>query len=467
MTISSTLLLGGAQTWLNNSAGLLTVSGKIANGGNLLTTAGSGTDKISGVLSGAGGLTVSGGSVSLTAAATYSGSTSVTSGTLNLGVANAFGSTPGINIGPGATLLTGVSNATGVSAAGPIVVSGQFIKGAAAGLQESLFRPVILSGGTMSTADPGVSGDATTVYNGSTYYYAFSTGNATNSYVISTSANSGTSVIGIPAGNSLALRNAAGGAGAVQADQPFFTSGAGSTLDVVATLVDWNSASTIGDGINISGSGTVVFSPPAGHPNVYGRNTDIISGTLQVGNTGAIPSGSIGEPYASNVELDAGATPAGTLDLAGYSISVNGLQGSIRAPSATSGQCLPASGMATLTDLTLSGPTTYSGILANGGGVLALAVNGTSSLTLAASNSYSGGTKITAGTLALGSAPRPLAAATSRSIPGVFSMSPLTPAATTSAALRLPPAALHAGHGCQRHRLTCPMPRSFSTPAAH
>ncbi len=295
-------MLGGAQTWLNNSAGLLTVSGKIANGGNLLTTAGSGTDKISGVLSGAGGLTVSGGSVSLTAAATYSGSTSVTSGTLNLGVANAFGSSPGINIGPGATLLTGVSNATGVSAAGPIVVSGQFIKGAAAGLQESLFRPVILSGGTMSTADPGVSGDATTVYNGSTYYYAFSTGNATNSYVISTSANSGTSVIGIPAGNSLALRNAAGGAGAVQADQPFFTSGAGSTLDVVATLVDWNSASTIGDGINISGSGTVVFSPPAGHPNVYGRNTDIISGTLQVGNTGAIPSGSIGEPYASNVE---------------------------------------------------------------------------------------------------------------------------------------------------------------------
>ena len=36
LTISAPLILAGSQSWLNNSSSLLTVSGNVANGGNLL-----------------------------------------------------------------------------------------------------------------------------------------------------------------------------------------------------------------------------------------------------------------------------------------------------------------------------------------------------------------------------------------------------------------------------------------------
>ncbi len=47
-------------------------------------------------------------------------------------------------------------------------------------------------------------------------------------------------------------------------------------------------------------------------------------------------------------------------------------------------------------------PTTFAGVLANGGGTVALTVVGTNSLTLTGPNTYSGPTTISAGTLQLG-----------------------------------------------------------------
>ena len=62
LTISAPLTLGGAQTWLNNSnsGNVLSVSGSVVNGGNLLTVSGSGNTTIAGLVSGTGGLTMSG-----------------------------------------------------------------------------------------------------------------------------------------------------------------------------------------------------------------------------------------------------------------------------------------------------------------------------------------------------------------------------------------------------------------------
>ena len=60
VTIVSPISLGGAQSWTNNSSNLLTVSGDIANGANLLTIGGTGDTTLSGVLgNGAGGLAAS------------------------------------------------------------------------------------------------------------------------------------------------------------------------------------------------------------------------------------------------------------------------------------------------------------------------------------------------------------------------------------------------------------------------
>ena len=79
-----TTVLGSSQTWSNNGAGVLSVLGNVNNGANLLTVDGTGNTSISGVIGGgAGGLTKNGsGKLTLSAANTYTGATSVSAGTL-------------------------------------------------------------------------------------------------------------------------------------------------------------------------------------------------------------------------------------------------------------------------------------------------------------------------------------------------------------------------------------------------
>ncbi len=78
-----TLTLGAAQSWTNNSANALTVLNGVTNGGFLLTVGGTGSSVLSGILAGTGGLTKSGaGTLTLSGVNTYSGTTTVSAGTL-------------------------------------------------------------------------------------------------------------------------------------------------------------------------------------------------------------------------------------------------------------------------------------------------------------------------------------------------------------------------------------------------
>jgi len=102
-TIISPITLGGAQSWTNNSSGLLTVgTGAVTNGGFLLTVGGSGNTTVSSVISGAGGLTkagsgtlylLPGGNANGPNPNTFTGGTTLTAGTLRTGSvgSNAFG----------------------------------------------------------------------------------------------------------------------------------------------------------------------------------------------------------------------------------------------------------------------------------------------------------------------------------------------------------------------------------------
>ncbi len=365
-------------------------------------------------------LTMAGGTLGLTGASLYSGSTTITGGVLVLADSAALGAnnlpnTAGITINRGTSLVIASndfilfgSNGSPFSVQGETMnIAGLFLSignNTVEGNQLSRTN-IVLSGGTIASAGVGAIGAITP--NGTALNETLVWGTRGSSGgTISTAAGSGTSLISVPAGGYFFLCTAAGLQ--QQSNMPYFATGANSTLYVNASLANYNDGNAnYMDGINISGSGTVVFAPPAGFPNIYSRNTNILSGTLQVGSTGAIPFGVLpfttgGLSVASNVVLDGGSAPAGTLDLNGFSTTINSLSG---ATGAYVGQVInSATGTtATLTEGNYTTvPTSFAGVLANGGGTLALTVMDTNSWTLTGSNTYTGLTTISAGTLQLG-----------------------------------------------------------------
>ncbi len=104
-TINAAVTLTSAQSW-NAATGNLVYGGNLDNGGFLLTVAGSSNTTISGILSGSGGLSNTGtGTVTLQGANTYTGSTNVSAGVLNIRNNTSLGTTAaGTIISAGATL---------------------------------------------------------------------------------------------------------------------------------------------------------------------------------------------------------------------------------------------------------------------------------------------------------------------------------------------------------------------------
>ncbi len=85
-TVAAPVTLAIPQTWRNQSANLLTISGTVNNNGNLLVvdnTTSNNSMLLSGAIIGGGGLTlVNGGFTTLTGAVSYAGTTNINAGTL-------------------------------------------------------------------------------------------------------------------------------------------------------------------------------------------------------------------------------------------------------------------------------------------------------------------------------------------------------------------------------------------------
>jgi autotransporter-associated beta strand protein len=132
-----------------------------------------------------------------------------------------------------------------------------------------------------------------------------------------------------------------------------------------------------------TGAGTLTLT----NANTYSGDTLISTGALQIGNAAAIPSGS----GKGNVGID------GTLDLNGFNIAVNGVNGSGTISSTNSGNASISIGNNDQT-------STFAGTITNGIGTVSLGKNGTGVLTLAGANTFTGGTTNNSGVISLASA---------------------------------------------------------------
>jgi fibronectin-binding autotransporter adhesin len=151
--------------------------------------------------------------------------------------------------------------------------------------------------------------------------------------------------------------------------------GAGNTLISAALPATVNSLTKDGTGVlTLSGA------------NAYSGATTISAGTLKLGASNVIPDGA----SAGNV------TDNGTLDLAGFSDTINGLSGSGTVDNSGGGTPMLTVGNNNATSV-------FAGTIQNTSGTLALTKTGTGTLTLSGSlaNTYSGVTTVNAGELDL------------------------------------------------------------------
>jgi autotransporter-associated beta strand protein len=131
--------------------------------------------------------------------------------------------------------------------------------------------------------------------------------------------------------------------------------------------------------------------------NTYSGDTTISAGTLKLSASNVIPDGS----GKGNVVLNP-ASGTATLDLGGFSETVNGLSNSGAGSSVVNNSA--NGGPFTLTVGGNDQDSAFSGVIQNAAGTLALTKIGTGTLTLSGANTYRGNTTISGGTLKLGAA---------------------------------------------------------------
>jgi len=358
-----------------------TFSGVISNGSGVVSLGkiGTGTLTLSGTNSYTGGTTISGGTLSVASDANLgtvpgvatAGNIVINGGTLSTSASITLDSRRGIAVGP----VTGSGSGTISPATGTTLTYGGIIADNGSGTggltKANTTGTLVLSGANTYSGDTSVLGGTLRLGN-----------------VAAIPSGTGKGNLSLASGSTLELNNLSptvnglSGTGTVTNNLTgpvTFTAGgndAGGTFGGV--MQDGNGTLSF----TKTGSGTLVLSGV----NTYSGNTTVNGGTLQLGVASALPSG-LGK---GNVALN------GTLDLAGFSTSVNGLSGS---GTVTNSSTTAATLTAGASDQT----STFSGNIQNGAGAVGLTKTGTGTLTLSGNNTFSGATNISAGTLAIGS----------------------------------------------------------------
>jgi len=380
-TLQTGRLLEGSGTGrVNFDGGILRAAGNDANfvsgfeagevtinaGGALVDSNGFAI-AITSILSGTGGLTKQGaGALTLSASNTYTGGTVINSGTVFLGHANGLGATSG-----SLTITNGTLNVFGRSA----TVGG-------------------LSGSSGAVITSGSAGLATLTINqsGSTNY----AGNIVN--------GSGTMALTKQGAGTLTLSgsNTYTGSTIVSAGRLLLTDNSNSSAFAIASgaALEFSVASGSRDGVAntvFSGSGTLVKSGAGTAFWSASANFDLATGSLIDVQAGVLLGGSHGNEVWTTNKSD--------LNVAGGA-QFNGVEANVRVDALTGAGTVQSGFSGGYQNMTFgvdNGSGTFSGVLANNPGFTANYVKaGTGTQILTGSNSYTGTTTLSSGTLQIG-----------------------------------------------------------------
>lgn len=356
-TISAAIVLGAAQSWTANT-GALTVSGGITNAGFTLTSAGSSNSTLSGVIAGLGGLTKSGSgtlTISGASANTFTGLTSVNDGTLLLNKTaglNAFAG--GLTVGDGA----GAANSAVTRWLAANEMPGQTLSVNSDGLADlngfsDAIGAVTITGGTITT------GAGTLTLGGN----------------VTTNASATVATIG---GN-LALG----------ANRSFTVANGGAAVDLQVGAV-LSGAFTV----TKMGTGTMVFSGA----NTYTGLTSVTAGVLNIQNALALGTTAGATTVTSGAALQLqGDIAVGTeaLSLSGSGVANDGVLRNISGTNSFGGAITLLANSTIGVD---AGSLALSGVIS---GAFNLTKVGAGTLTLSASNLFSGAVAIQNGTISV------------------------------------------------------------------
>lgn len=344
----------------------------LAGGAKTITTA-TGTSIVNGVISGVGGLTKNGvGALTLSGNNTYTGATTINTGTLTLGAANRIPNASALTVAAGATFdLNNFAETIGsLSGAGDVRLG-------SAALTTGDATNTIFSGVMSGTGGLTKPGTGLFTLSGANTYTGATTINAGTVQVAGGAAIADTSVVTLAnvAGATLDLNGtnetigSLAGGGAAGGN---VTLGAG-TLTAGGNNTSTTFSGTLSGTGGLTKQGTGLFTLSGA--NTYTGATIINTGTLTLGAANRIAD-------ASAVTVAGGAT----FNLNNFAETVGSLAGA--------GNVTLGSGI-----LTAGGDnsfSTFSGVMSGTGG---LTKQGTGTFTLSGNNTYSGVTNVTVGTL--------------------------------------------------------------------
>jgi fibronectin-binding autotransporter adhesin len=437
--LSLPLILSAPVTVTNTGTGTLTLSGAISGSGESLTFSGGTVDLISssntftgGVdvtagtlvinadadLGTGGGVTLGGGALDTTATMTSTRTITLGTGTDTFDVAStttltengAIGGTGGLTMatGTGTLVLGDSSNAYGGGTtlnAGILSISNDGDLGASTG-------GLTFGGGTLDATATMTSSRTITLNTGTNTFDVASAQTLTENGAIggtgglTMATGTGTLVLGDSSNNYSGNTTINAGTLSIGANSDLGTTGTialgGGTLNTTATFsmsrnVTLNtgtdtfnvaSGTTLTESGLFSGTGALTMATGTGTlnlsdaSNTYSGGTTISAGTLQLGATNAIPGGT------GKGDVSVG----GTLDLNAFSETINGLTGAGTVDTV-------AGGTPTLTIGSNGDGGTFSGVIQNTSGTLALTKTGAGTEILSGLNTFAGGTTISGGIL--------------------------------------------------------------------